>query len=116
MPTYLFKHPDSGETVEIVQKMNDPHDYTDENNVKWDRIFLSPNTSVGDNLINADTTQDEFVKKTKEKNYNLGEMWNLSRELSAKRKRVAGVDHVKEKTKKEYEQKCDKPHPLGGEG
>ena len=114
MPVYLFEHPETRETVEVVQKMNDFHIYIDEDGLEWSRVFLSPNASIGDNLISADTTQEEFVKKTKEKNYNLGEMWNLSKELGAKRKQIAGVDHVKEKAKKKYEQKCNKPHPLGG--
>jgi hypothetical protein len=115
MPIYEYEHPETGESIEIAQKMSDEHVYVDSNGIEWSRVWASPNAAIKDNLINADTTAEDFVRKTKEKNYNVGEMWDLSRELSEKRKRVAGKDHVKEKTKKTYEKKCRKPHPHGND-
>jgi hypothetical protein len=115
MPVYEFEHPETGEIVDVVQKMSGEHVYENPKGVKWNRVWMSPNAAIKDNLINADTTAEEFVRKTKEKNYNVGEMWDLSKELSEKRKRVAGKDHVKEKTKKAYQKKCDKAHPHGND-
>ena len=74
-----------------------------ESGVKWQRIFLAPNVSV-DTQIDANSEQD-FVEKTKRKNYNLGEMWDASKDLSEKREKERGVDPVKEKSLKEYSKK-----------
>ena len=92
--------------------MNEPHSYVDDKGVEWNRIFLSPNMTVDGNGMGADTTSAEFVRKTKDKNYNLGEMWEISGELSKKRSKIGGKDHVKEKTSKAYSKKCKgKKHP-----
>ena len=112
MPTYIFQHPKTKEYKEVFQKMNDQHCFTSEDGTEWDRVFTSPNMSVNDNLISADTTCEDFARKTADKNYNLGEMWDLSAELSEKRAQTAGQDHVKEKAKQKYSKKCKgKTHP-----
>ena len=49
MPTYLFIHPDSEETVEVFQKHDEPHIYVDEKGVEWNRIFTVPN--VGTDMV-----------------------------------------------------------------
>jgi hypothetical protein len=116
MPVYLFQHPKTEEIIEITQKMNDPHIYSDEEGVRWNRVFTKPNAAISDNLINADTSEADFVRKTSEKNYTLGDMWNLSAELSEKRKRVNGQDPIKEKAKKSYERKTGKKHPHSKQG
>ena len=104
MPFYLYEHPETGEIKEVLQKMSETHKHKEEG-VEWKRVWASPNASVSDNLINADTTQEEFVRKTKEKNYNVGEMWDLSRELGEKREQIAGKDYVREKTEKEKQKR-----------
>ena len=115
MPIYVFQHPTTDETVEVVQKMNDPHVFVDKDGTEWDRIFQSPNMAINDNLISADTTAEQFAQKTAGKNYNLGEMWDLSAELSQKRAQARGKDHVKEKASKAYTKKCKgKRHPHAG--
>ena len=112
MPIYLFQHPKTGEVKEVLQKMNEPHSYTDKKGTKWERVFLSPNMSIDGKGMGVDTTAEEFVRKTRDKNYNLGEMWDLSAELSEKRARTGGKDHVKEKAAKAYTKKCKgKKHP-----
>ena len=53
MPIYVFEHPDSdgsGPFIEVVQKMNEPHEYSDENGVAWNRVFMSPNASVDSDI------------------------------------------------------------------
>jgi len=116
MPSYIFQHPKTEEYIEILQKMNEPHVYVDDSGVEWNRVFTIPNALISDNLINADTTSKEFARKTSEKNYTLGDMWDLSAELSEKRKRVNGKDLTKEKAKKDYERKTGKPHPQAKKG
>ena len=116
MPRYLFQHPKTEETIEVTQGMKEEHVYIDESGIKWNRVFTKPHAAIKNNLINADTSEQDFVRKTSEKNYSLGEMWDLSAELSQKRKRVHGNDPIKEKEKKKYEQRTGKKHPHSGGG
>ncbi len=116
MPVYLFQNPETGETVEVIQGMKEKHTFVDDQGVEWKRVFTSPNTAVSDNLIGADTTEAEFVRKTSEKNYTLGDMWDLSARLSEKRAKANGQDPIKEKEKKKYEKHTGKRHPHGKQG
>ena len=102
MPVYIFQNPKTKEYKEIFLALNAEKVYH-ENGIKWQRIFLAPNVSV-DTQIDANSEQD-FVEKTKRKNYNLGEMWDASKDLSEKREKERGVDPVKEKSLKEYSKK-----------
>tara|TARA_B100001105_G_C22211308_1_gene365545 strand:- start:56 stop:406 length:351 start_codon:yes stop_codon:yes gene_type:complete len=112
MPVYIFQHPVTEEAKEVVQKMNDPHIFVDKDGTEWDRVFQSPNMTVDDSdEMSADTSCEEFVRKTKDKNYNLGEMWKMSAELSKKRAKIGGKDHVKEKAEQAYSKKCKGKRP-----
>ena len=42
MPLYVFQHPKTKETIEVLQSMKDDHVYTDENGVAWDRVWGQP--------------------------------------------------------------------------
>jgi hypothetical protein len=88
--------------------MNDDHSY-EEDGIKWIRIFTSPNSSK-DTRINANDSRD-FIEKTKQKNYSIGEMWDISKGLSEQREKRDGIDKVKEKTISNYEKKTKKKHP-----
>ena len=102
MPVYIFQNPKTKEYKEVFLALDAEKVYH-ESGVKWQRIFLAPNVSV-DTQIDANSEQD-FVEKTKRKNYNLGEMWYASKDLSEKREKERGVDPVKEKSLKEYSKK-----------
>ena len=102
MPVYIFQNPKTKEYKEIFLALDAEKVYH-ENGIKWQRIFLAPNVSV-DTQIDANSEQD-FVEKTKRKNYNLGEMWDASKDLSEKIEKELGVDPVKEKSLKEYSKK-----------
>jgi hypothetical protein len=110
MPLYTFEHPVTKEQVNLVQRMNDTHEYTDETGVKWLRLFAVPQARI-DNKIDP-FSEKEFVRKTSGKNLKLGDMWDLSAELSAKREKVVGKDPVKEKAAAAYYKKTKKKHPL----
>jgi predicted nucleic acid-binding Zn ribbon protein len=115
MPVYIFQHPVTEEVKEVVQKMNEPHVFIDEDSTEWCRVFQSPNMAVDGDGMGADTSCEEFIRKTKDKNYNLGEMWDKSAELSEKRAKIGGKDYVKEKAKEAYSKKCKgKRHPNEG--
>jgi hypothetical protein len=113
MPLYLFQHPKTEEIKEIFQGMNDLHEYS-ENGTKWLRIFTKPTASI-DTKINPNSAND-FVNHTKNKNYSIGDMWDISSELSDKRAKVSGQDPVKQKVIDDYEKKTKKLHPSKTSG
>ena len=43
MPIYVFENPNTGETVEVVQKMTDEHSHVDENDLEWNRVWSPSN-------------------------------------------------------------------------
>jgi hypothetical protein len=110
MPLYTFEHPKTKKTIDLVQSMNAPHEYTDEKGVKWNRVFSKPNASV-DTSIDPFSAKD-FINKTNKKGMTVGDMWDISAGLSDKREKKAGKDAVKEKAIKDYAKKCHgKLHP-----
>lgn len=98
---YVFEHPKTGEQIELFFSMNDDKKYTDKKGVEWKRVFMGSQLStVGkvDPWNNAD-----FVNKTAQKKGTVGNMMDLSKELSEQRaKDNGGVDPVKEKYYKDY--------------
>lgn len=100
MPIYVFENPDTGETVEVVQKMTDKHSHADENGLEWDRVW-SPSNLDTTGTINPDSYKS-FEEATKNKNYTLGEMWDRSAELSEERASKHGEDKVKKRWLKSY--------------
>ena len=101
MPVYIFENPQTGETIEVVQKMNDSHVYVDDNGLEWKRVFQVPNAAV-DTDFSADMTEGEFVRKTGNKSGTMGDLWDASAELSKKREKKYGKDRVKDKFFKKY--------------
>ena len=100
MPIYVYKHPDEEEFREVLQGMNDEHVYEEED-VEWKRVFLSPNASI-DNSIDPFNNQ-QFIDATYKKKGTVGNMMDLSAELSSKRaEKAGGIDPVKEKFYSDY--------------
>ena len=106
MPLYVFKNPSTGEVKEVSQLINDNHLYVDQNGLKWERVFTVPYASV-DTSVDAFSEKD-FAKKTASKNYKLGDMWDLSKELGDKRRKTEGKDSVNEKHLKDKERRNSK--------
>ena len=105
MPLYVFKHPSTGEETEVFFGMNEePKEYIDDDNVKWTRIFSSPElNTVGkiDPWNNSD-----FVNKTAQKKGTVGDLIDTSAELSAMRAQErGGVDPVKQEHYDNYAKK-----------
>ncbi len=118
MPIYCYRNPETGEEVEILQGMNDVHEFIDSNGFKWDRVFFAPNASI-------DTKTDEFsaqkfVERTASKKGSVGDMLDYSAEMSAKRaEQAGGIDPVKQKFFEDYSKKrkgakhfADKPKTI----
>lgn len=109
MPLYLYKNPKTGETKEVLQGMNDKHEYF-EDGVEWKRIFTSPNASI-DTKVDP-SNKNKFIEKTGNMKGTLGEMMDYSEELSKERAKSSdnGEDPVKRKHFDEYERKVGKKH------
>lgn len=110
MPAYEYIHPDTGETVELIQKMKEDHVYIDPEGVEWDRVFSTPNTAIDSSGMDP-FSKDDFMRATAKPGMTAGDMMDLSRKLSKKREKSAGLDPVKQKTVTAYEKKTGKPHP-----
>ena len=102
MPEYLYKDPETGEEVSIYQGINEKHKYS-ANGKEFDRVFTVPNASIDTNI--DPMSEKDFVEKTRNKKGTLGEMWDASKEASAKREKAYGKDPVKEKYFKKYSEK-----------
>ena len=107
MPTYIYQHPQSKEIIEVSQKISDTHEYTDEKGVKWNRVFTVPNASIP-NLTRIDAgSEEDFMKKTQGSGGTVGDLFDMSAELSQKRQQDqgTGTDPVKQKFFKDYSSK-----------
>lgn len=103
MPIYVFKNPKTDSIREVLLSITEDHSYVDENGLKWERVFTIPYTSI-DTSVDPFSEKD-FVKKTANKNYNIGDMWDISKELGEKRKKQDGKDSIAEKHTKSKKNK-----------
>lgn len=109
MPIYIFQNEKTGEIIEVIQKMNEPHVFS-KDGIAYKRVFTKANASI-DTKINAFSSQD-FNEKTRNKKETVGSLWDRSREMSEKRERVEGIDKVKQKYFEDYSKKRrGKKHP-----
>ena len=97
MPIYVFQHPTTREYKEVVQGINSKHIYIDEYGVHWERVFTSPQLNT-EGSLDANCSEKQFLAFTKNKKDKIGDLWDRSRELSEKRKKIYGQDPIK----KEY--------------
>jgi len=83
MPIYIFQNPQTKEVIEILQNMNENHEYFNEEGVKYTRLYTIPNYSI-DSKIDPFSSRD-FAEKTRNKKGTIGDLLNESKELSEKR-------------------------------
>ena len=112
---YLFHNTDTDEYREIQMSMKEYTPYRGENGDEdcWERVYDAPQISMGNSTAKKINpySQNEFVERTGKMKGNLGNMMDYSRELSEKRaKDHGGVDPVKRKYFKDYENKTGKKH------
>lgn len=108
MAIYLFQNPETLEVKEIFQSMSETHCYQEEG-VEWKRLYTVPLMSI-DTKVDPYSSKD-FAKATNKKG-TLGNMMDLSAELSDKRANKEGIDPVKQKHFDDYEKKNKKKHLL----
>ena len=106
MPLYVYHNIVTDEYIEVVQRMNEAHQYSgisgDEN--CWRRVFTVPNASIDAHL--DPFSSKDFVNKTQNKKGTYGDLLDRSAEMSDKRASLAGgKDPVKEKYFTDYSAK-----------
>jgi hypothetical protein len=100
MPIYLYRNPKTDVIIEVVQSIHDKHEYIDNDGLIYDREYTIPTTSV-DTKINPFDSK-AFVENSKTKSGTIGNLQDLSKELSEKRSQILGTDPIKEKRYQEY--------------
>lgn len=115
MPIYLFQNQETAEIREVFFRMNDDKNYRGENGNEnnWKRVFTIPTASV-DGKVDA-YSSNSFVEVTSKKRGTVGDILDLSAELSEKRaaSSLDGQDPVKKKYFDKYKKdRFGKDHPL----
>lgn len=114
MPLYLYEHKETGEVVEVLQGMNDTHEYKGEGESEeglWRRVYVNPNVSTDTNL--DPFSSSSFRASTVGKNDTYGDLFERSAEASEMRAQQAGgIDPVKQKKYDDYSKNTNgKVHP-----
>ena len=114
MPLYLYENEETGEVLEVLQGMNDAHEYNGEDGSekgRWRRVYVNPNIATDTNL--DPFSSSSFRASTVGKNDSYGELFERSAEASEMRAAQAGgVDPVKQKTYEDYSKMTNgKLHP-----
>ena len=109
MPQYLFQNKVSQEYREVFFKMLDDKIYNGEDGTEeglWERRFTIPNASV-DSISNTNPFDTRaHVTKTGAMKGNLGDLFNVSKEMSERRAEKLGhEDPVKRQFFKDYQKK-----------
>ena len=101
MPLYIFSHPETGEIREVFFHMDDDKSYVDEDGIKWQREYSSPELNASGKTDPWNSKQ--FVEKTGKGRGKLGDMLDMSADLSKERaSQNNGVDPMKENYYKRY--------------
>ena len=106
MPEYLYKNPQTGEVKGVIQTMREEHVFIDEEGLEWKRVYTSPNASI-DSLSNTNPFDTRaHVNKTGAMKGSLGDLFNVSKEMSERREQKLGhEDPVKRQFFKDYQKK-----------
>lgn len=108
MPLYLFQHPITGETKEVVQSMTEAHEYS-ENGVSWQRVYTVPQAASNSQIDPFSSNQ--FIEKTGKQKGKMRDLYEQSQEMSERRKQITGgVDPVQRAYFDDYQKKVGKKH------
>jgi len=105
MPLYTYIHPETEETIDVVQSVHDKHIFIDKDGIEWKRVFTVPEVNT-QGTLKADATDKQFAEYTKNQKGSIGDLWDRSAELSEKRKKIyGGQDPVKKKYYQDWSKK-----------
>ena len=100
MPQYDYSNPDDpSDIISLWQSVHEEHSYTI-GGVKWDRVWTVPQIGIDTKIDGFD--EKKFLDKTS-KGGKMGDIWNLSEEMSGKRAdKAGGIDPIKAASDKKY--------------
>jgi len=111
MPEYLYKNPETGEILSVIQGMNDKHEFIDNNGLKWNRVLTAPTMSIDSQSIDP-FSEKQFIDKTGNMKGTYGDMVDYSKEMSQMREEKLGKeDPLKRKTFDKYKKERGIAHP-----
>ena len=114
MPIHQFVHEATGQTVDVFVSINaDQKDHQIQvvDGKEFKRVYAAPLAAVDSRP--GDATKEDFTRlTTNKKGLTVGQMWEMSAEMSHHRAaKNGGHDQVKESFYKNYEKEFGKPHP-----
>lgn len=98
MPIYSYIDDDTGEIHDVVQAMNDTHEYY-HNGKKLRRVYYVPNASIDTNI----SSENAFIEKTGKMRGTIGDIQDYSKELSERR--GGFEDPIRQQYYKDYSKK-----------
>ncbi len=110
MPLFEYQAPD-GEILSLILDAKQPAEayrVQKANGKIYKRIYTAP--TMGVNTQARDARSDDYRRITENKNLTVGQMTDISKELSEKRAEKEGVDQVKEQFYKSYEKNIGVKH------
>ena len=111
MPVYEFAAED-GKVISVLVRLDEPDSARAQQTVDgkvYKRVYSAPLASH--DSIPKDGSRKEFWAATTAKNIKVGDMWELSKEMSEKRAaKNGGVDPVKAQFYKDYEKRMGSKH------
>lgn len=112
MPVFEFQHEESGEIISVLVAISEPDEARHKQIVDgktYKRLYSAP-IAAKDTLV-KDATNQDFKRVTQGKNLTVGQMWEISKEMSEQRQdKNGGIDPVKEQFYKDYEKKTGGKH------
>lgn len=97
---YLFENPRTGERKDTSLGIEEEKVY-EENGERWNRVFTVPGVYIPNmNRVNPHSQQD-FMRRTDKADVTVGDMWDLSGEMSEKRAESMGEDPIRAKHDRE---------------
>ena len=110
MPHYEYYSPELDKFIEIYQSMHGDHSsFIDNDGIIYKRIYNSPQLNTESSAKIDPYNKKDFVKATSKKG-SVGDILDLSAELSERRAEKDGEDPVKRKYFDDYKEKIGKKH------
>lgn len=98
MPIYTYFRESTEEFVDVLQSMNDVHEYkgVDGSEEDWKRVYYSPQMAL-DTQIDPFSSK-QFNDRTRDKKGTMGHLLDYSSEMSERRaSQAGGIDPIKQK-------------------
>ena len=112
MPIYLYLDERDNSIHEVIQTMKEEHRYFIDG-YELKRVFINPQANIGSTSKLDPMDSKSYVNLTREKRGTVGNLQDLSKELSIKREEKLGIDPQKQAHFNRYAKiRNGRRHPL----